>query len=104
MTLLPSFSNWSIESCLTMPPKAPPVSAATTTALWCNRTPVGGVELFERAGSGFMRLEFCLPLGVASGDCSLSGECSISPLTCLAFTAAKVALIASASAADASTK
>jgi hypothetical protein len=59
--------------------------------------------LLERILSGLMRLE-CLLLDVESGDCSLSGECSVSPLTCLAFTAANVALIASASAADASTK
>ena len=59
--------------------------------------------LFERAVSGLMRLE-CLLLDVESGDCSLSDNCSASPLTCLAFTAAKVALIASASAAEASTK
>jgi hypothetical protein len=59
--------------------------------------------LLERILSGLMRLE-CLLVDAESGDCSLSGNCSISPLTCLAFTAAKVALIASASAADASTK
>uniref|UniRef100_A0A2P2MSJ1 Serine/threonine-protein phosphatase n=1 Tax=Rhizophora mucronata TaxID=61149 RepID=A0A2P2MSJ1_RHIMU len=45
----------------------------------------------------------CLPLGVASAVRSLSGN-STSPLTCRAFAAARVALIASASAADASTK
>ena len=73
------------------------------TALWCNRTPGGGVMLFESAVSGLMRLE-CLLLDEESGDCSLSDNSSASPLTCLAFTAAKVALIASASAADASTK
>lgn len=59
--------------------------------------------LFESAVSGLMRLE-CLLLDEESGDCSLSDNSSASPLTCLAFTAAKVALIASASAADASTK
>uniref|UniRef100_A0A0A9FTD1 Uncharacterized protein n=1 Tax=Arundo donax TaxID=35708 RepID=A0A0A9FTD1_ARUDO len=42
-----------------MPPKTPPVSAATTIALWCNRTPA--VMLLGRTLSNLMRLNvYCL--------------------------------------------
>mmetsp|Transcript_4892 Transcript_4892/g.14828 ORF Transcript_4892/g.14828 Transcript_4892/m.14828 type:complete len:373 (-) Transcript_4892:61-1179(-) len=45
LTLLPSFSNWSMLSCRTRPPSAPSdsESAATTTARWWSRTSVAGV-------------------------------------------------------------
>ena len=58
--------------------------------------------LFDPAESGLIK-EDCFPLGVASAVRSLSGN-STSPFTCRAFAAASVALIASASAADASTR
>jgi hypothetical protein len=47
--------------------------------------------------------DICFPLGVASAPRSRSGD-STSPFSCRALAAASVALIASASAADASTR
>jgi len=53
--------------------------------------------------SGLIKEDICFPLGVASAPPSRSGN-STSPFTCRALAAASVALIASASAADASTR
>ena len=59
--------------------------------------------LFEPAESGLIKEDVCFPLGVASAPRSLSGN-STSPFSCRALAAASAALIASASAADASTR
>jgi len=59
--------------------------------------------LFEPAESGLIKEDVSFPLGVASAPRSLSGN-STSPFSCRALAAASAALIASASAADASTR
>jgi len=59
--------------------------------------------LFDAEESGLIKEYICFPLGVASAPRSRSGN-STSPFTCRALAAASVALIASASAADASTR
>lgn len=74
------------------------------TALWCSLTP-DDIRLLDRDESGILtRVDICFPLDVASAPPSLSGSGSVSPSSCLALAAARVALIASASAADASTR
>ncbi|KAJ0851103.1 hypothetical protein Hanom_Chr04g00315901 [Helianthus anomalus] len=59
-----------------------------------------GAELVMTSDSSFI---ICFPLGVASAPRSLSGR-STSPFDWRAFAAARVLAMASASAADASTK
>jgi hypothetical protein len=70
------------------------------TAQWRSETIGDGLELIARVISSLMRYGRCFTFGAACEDCSLSAEYFISPLTCVAFILAKVALITLASATD----
>lgn len=108
-----SFSNWSSDNCLTIPPRLPIASLATTT---CNKIILicilqrisisykQGFQAHTALGWRWTSPSVSLPSATVSAACELSSDTDVSSagLLDIACTDCQTALAASASAADAS--